>query len=59
MQDITQYTDDELILQVENTYNLYLLKDDINALIDDISSNYIYTDIQIKNLMNHLTSEVK
>lgn len=59
MQDITQYTDNELILQVENTYNLYLLKDDINALIDDISSNYIYTDIQIKNLMNHLTSEVK
>ena len=57
-QDITQYTDNELILQVENTKSLYLLKDDINALIEDISSNYIYTDIQIKNLMNHLTSEV-
>lgn len=59
MENITQYTDNELILRVENTYSLYLLKDDINALIDNISSNYTYTQAQIKNLMNHLSTEVK
>lgn len=46
MQDLTQYSDDELSLVVFNTEDLYLLRHDIDLLLGVLNEAYLYTDIQ-------------
>ena len=49
MIDITNYTDDELSIRVnEDKGFLFLTRDSANLLLESIKEVYIYTDIQLE-----------
>ena len=57
MQNLTQYSDQELSLHVFNDEYLYSIRKDLDTLMDKIEEFFIYTQEQMNELVLDLLNE--
>ena len=57
MQDLTQYSDQELSLVVFNTEYLYHLRHNESALFEVLDESFVYTDDQRAELIQDIEDE--
>ena len=54
MENIVLKSDDQLVLIVFNTLDLYLLRKDYRALFVALNAQYEYTNVQFMELVNYM-----